>query len=357
MSTTYPAWIDEYAEALYSSFQNHDVKAHMPFSGWDFYPLFADLWIDKLDKAIATIRMKGVRIESIVEQLPNHASMKFKLSEVILCLKSAHTTPLHARNIVDFFLEAIKVRTLGEPLWLNNKIRLYKDVGSVIKDKKLVPANRELASEIGKIITGCATLAHGLYNDFCPDLAYDVYGPYDTSGVYGKGTSLVVRSFGDLNPVELWPEHAPQPYKKVEVFSIYHNVQMRPTYVACQMIYEQNLLDNLVAFQVEVDGKSANVLGELKSVRDKLLKSASELYVEYQGLGFEKQKEFWLYQLGYQLKTLFDITGHDWRPSQETIERVRGKKLIPTVETYNISRGEFYEKFGIEYLKTVYDVA
>lgn len=356
MSKRYPAWIDEYAEALYSSFQNHDIKAHMPFSGWDFYPLFADLWINKLHGAIEAIKGKGLKMELIVEHLPNHASMKFKLAEVILCLKSAHTSPDRARNIMGFFVEAIQARTLGKPLWLNNRTHTYEDVASVIKNKQPVPANRELASEIGKIITGCATLAHGLYNDFCPDLAYDVYGPYDTSNVYGKDASLVVRSFGDLNPMELWPEHAPQPYKKVEVFSIYRNVQMRPMYVACQMVYEQNLLDNLVAFQVEVDGKPVNALGELKSVRDMLLKSASELYVEYQGLGFERQKEFWLYQLGYQLKQLFDIAGCDWRPSQEMIERVRGKELVPTIETYHIPREEFYEKLGIEYLKTVYTV-
>lgn len=355
MKKKYPQWIDKYAEAFYSSFQNHDVKAHMPFSGWDFYPIFADLWIDKLHGAIGAIKEKGLKMGPIIERLPNHASMKFKFAEVILCLKSANTSPLRAKNIVDFFLEAIKARTLGEPFWLNNKILLYKDVGSVIKDKKLVPADRELASEIGKIITGCATLAHGLYNDFCPDLAYDVYGPYDASSVYGKDASLVVRSFGDINPTELWPEHAPQPYKKIEVFSVYHDVQMRPMYVACQMVYEQNLLDNLVAFQVEVDGKPVHTLRELKTVREKLLKSASELYVEYQQLDFEEQKKFWLYQLGYQFKPLFDIAGYDWKPSQEMIERVRRKELIPTIETYDIPRREFYEKFGIEYLKTMYD--
>ena len=113
MAQEYPSWIDEYSEAFYSSFQMHDVRVHMPFNGWDFYPLFADLWIDKVYKAIKSFREKGLRIEDVVNQLPNHGSMKFKLAEIIFFLRLAKTPSDRVKYIVDFFVEAIRAQTVG----------------------------------------------------------------------------------------------------------------------------------------------------------------------------------------------------------------------------------------------------
>ena len=90
---TYPEWIDEYAEAYRSSFMKHDVRVHMPFSGWDFFPLFADLYIDKVYGAVAAFRRQGLQVADVMDRLPNHASMKFKLSEFIYCMGIARTPP------------------------------------------------------------------------------------------------------------------------------------------------------------------------------------------------------------------------------------------------------------------------
>ena len=354
MRQKYPKWIDDFAEAWRTSIQQHDINAHMPFNGWGLYVMFDDLWVDKLYQAITNIRKRGIKVEEIVNRLPNQSSMKFKFVEIVVCLKTSATRPERARTIADFFVEAIRARTVGEPLWMNNKIHQYANVKSIVKDKRLVLANREQASEIGKIVMGCATLGHGLYNDFCTDLGYDVYGPYDTSKVYGSNTSFLVRSFGDLNPTELWRDHAPFPYKKVTIYTVYKGVRMVPTYIACQMIYKESLVDNLFQFQVEVDRKFFNKLGELKTLREKLLATASKLYIEYKSMEFENKKVFWLYQLGYQLKKLFDIADMDWRPSQEMIDRVSGSNLGKNIMTYAMPKSEFDKKFGIEYLRKAY---
>ncbi len=354
MKKKHPQWIDEYAEAFYSSFQQHDVRAHMPFSGWDFYPLFADLLVRKVHEAILALEQKGLTAADVIENLPNHASMKFKFPELILSLKSANAEPEVAKKVSDFFVEAIRARADGKELWLNNKLRMHDGV-RLAQEKKFVPGNREHASEIGKIITGCATLAHGLYNDFCPDTSYDVYGPYDVSDAYGEGSTLIIRSFADLAPREVWPDKK-LPYKRITVYTVYRGLSMRPTFVPCQMVLEQNPHDHFTHYQVEIDGRFVIDIDELKKIRETILKLGSELYVEYQSLGFEKHKELWLWQHGYQLKGLFDAARMDWKPSQEMLGRVKGKELIPTIATYQMPRKEFYEKFGIEYLKQSYRV-
>lgn len=354
MHKAYPAWIDEYAEAYRSSFLKHDVKVHMPFNGWDFFPIFADLWVEKISATIHEINQNGLKIDDLADRLPNHASMKFGFSMTLFCMNIARTPAPVVRTICDFFIASINAQTAGAPLWMNNKIHAYENVSRVISDKKLVVADRERASEIGKIVTGCGTLGHGLYNDFHVDTTYDVYGPYSTTAEYGEGTSLLVKVFEDLNPTELWPTHTPFPFREIKIFNIYQGVELIPTFVACQMLSNGNLLDSLKYFQVEVDGRFVNSLVELKEVRNTLLKAASELYVEFIELGFEKKKELWLYQMGYQLKRLFDLAEHDWRPSEEMKKRVQGKDLIPTVSSYEVPQVEFYQTFGIQFLKEVY---
>ena len=346
-------WIEEFGDAVYQSLQHHDVNAHLPFNGWNFYPLFAELWVEKVYKAIKLIQEKGIRPEEVIDQLPNHMSMKFKFVELTYCFHLTSIPVEKVRAISDFFLAAVRARTLGEPLWLNNKINTYADVDAIIEGHHLVHGDRTRAQEMGKIITGCGTLAHGLYNDFCPDLSYDVYGPYDASKEYGDGAIMLVRWFGDLNPHELWPQKT-FPFNKIVVYSIYTGMKIEPTFVAAQMLSSGSFIDTLTHFQVEVDGRFVTTLGELKAVRELLLQTASEHYAEYQSMGFEEQKTMWLRQMSYQLKGLFDVAGLRWEPSQEMIDRVKGRQLVPTIDSYNIPRDEFFEKFGIAYLKHAY---
>jgi hypothetical protein len=56
-----PSWIGEFAEAIEVNFKNHDVKVHMPFNGWNYYPIFADLWVDKIYKAVQAFETKDLK--------------------------------------------------------------------------------------------------------------------------------------------------------------------------------------------------------------------------------------------------------------------------------------------------------
>jgi len=352
MKKSYPPWIDEYADAFYSSLQNHDTRVHMPFNGWNFYPLFGEHFVEKVHEAVVRLEEKGLKVSDVAHKLPIHASMKFKYPELVLSFKSAKTRPHVVRKVSDFFVEAVRHRATEDGLWLNNRLKEHDGV-RLAREKKFAHGSREHASEVGKIITGCATLGHGLYNDFCVDLTYDVYGPYDVSELYGKGSELIIRSFPDLAPKDLW-KGKKFPFRSITVYTVFKKMNARPMYVPCQLVYEKSTRNQFTHFQVEIDGEFATDLAELKVIRDKLLKYASELYVEYQSFGFERHKEFWLWQLCYQLKPLFDVAGVDWKPSKEMVEAVRGRELVPILQKYQIPRKEFYKKMGIDYLKAAY---
>ncbi len=355
MFNSYPNWVEKYASVIYNLLQSHDAQTHLPFNGFNFYPLFDDLWIDKIYQAIKKFNEMGLKIEEIIEFLPTHSSLKFNLFEIIIDLKTSNTDFKKAKIIVDFFISAIKARALNGDDWMNdNKIKIYKDAEEFLSEKNLIKANKDLSSEVAKIIAGCGTLVHGLYNDYCTDYGYDVFGPYNLPEKFGENATLFIRQFADLKGEGIWPERSSFPYKKIKIHTVYNNLESQSYYIGCHMVYKQSLVENLAYFQVQVDNTLVNSLKELKILREVILKNASQHYVMYKKLGFEDYKRIWLWQLCYQFKNFFTKVGIDWKPSQGMINRVRNKELADYMSNYDFTYNECCEKIGINYLRHIY---
>jgi len=352
-------WIDSvYGPSIYELLKGHgDPSVHLPFNGFNFYPVFDDLWVDKIYSAVKKARGSGLSMEELIQFLPTHSFLKFKLFELIIDFKTARTDPQKVKTIFEFFIEAIQLRAVNKNFWQDNRIREYENVDEVIASKKLVRVrDKNVSSEVGKITAGCGTLVHGLYNDFCTDFGYDVFGPYDATKQFGEGSSLFIRQFIDLKPLEIWPQKKDFPYKTIKIYSIYRNVDSQSNFIGCAMVYKQSVVDNLINFQLEIDNRFVHILEELKEVREMILKEASEHYVLYRDLGFEEQKRLWLFQLSYPFKNFFERVGVNWQPDNKMLERVKDRELVDYISSYDIPRQEFNEKFGVDYLKNIFGI-
>lgn len=352
---TYPQWIDGYARETYALAKSHDASTHMPFNPMNFHPLFDDLWVEKFYDAVTRFNNSGMAISEVMRYLPVHSSLKFNLLEMIVFLKTSNTNSQKARTIIDFFLKTIRQRAVNKNFWEDNLILEYRNANKVIKEKKLVKADRFQASEVAKIVAGCGSLAHGLYNDFCTDYGYDVFGPYNLSSRAGKEKlSLFVRQFSDLKPELLWPKFKNFPLKTVKVYAVYKGINSQSHYIGCHMVYKESVIDSLVKFQVEIDGKFISSLSELREIREIVLNAASNHYVGYKKLNFEQQKKMYLRQFGYQFKDFFDLFNINWRPSRKMIDRVKNKKLVDYFSDYDVDFRTFREKEGVDYLINIY---
>ena len=350
----YPKWIDGFSDAIYDLIRTHDPKTHMPFNGFNFYPLIDDLLIDKMHKIIKCFRKSKIKMTAIIDTLPTHSAMKFIFLEIIISLKTSKTSKYKARLITDFFLEVLRYRAINQNFWEDNKIHTYENVRDIIKKKGFIQANQTLSSEVAKIIAGCGSLVPGLYNDFCTDFGYDVFGPYDVSKKYGKGSSLFIRQFIDLKPIDIWPAFQTFPYKKILAYTVYKNVESESHYIGCHMFYKQSLVDNLSYFQIEVDGVFINTLDELKKIRENIFERTAAHYAQYKNAGFEEHKRLWLLQFFYQFQEFLGKLGLNWKPSKEMEKRVKEKELVRYITRYDLHPKEFSEKFALNYLKNTY---
>lgn len=351
----YPKWIDGYAKAAYQLMRSHDPKTHLPFNGYEFYHYFFDLWIEKLYLAVKKFNSSKINIEEIINFLPPHSSIKFNLSEIIVMLEKSRADIDKAKTVIDFLVKIIESRAVNKKWWRDNLIKKYKDVKRIIKNKKLIKANPDTSRELAKVIAGCITLAHGLYNDYCTDYSYDVYGPYKVPTKKNKLT-LFIREFRDLKATAVWPKRKNFPYQSIKVYTIYKNVSSKAYYIGCHMDYKENLVNNLVSFQLEVDDKFINSLDKLRRIKEIIFNNSSRHFSKYKKLEFEQQKRIYLKQLCYQFKGFFEKMGVDWRPTKEMVKRVKNKKLTNLFSNYNLTYKQYCQSGGINYLKRIYEM-
>ena len=350
-------WVDGYIKAVYKLYLSVDSEASMPFDGIGmFNPIFGDLWIKKIHSAIKKAENNKIITEKmILKSLPTLSSLKFNLLMLIEMFKFAKTDPATVRNVTNFFIKYINAASATNEWYDHSLPEEYSDIDALIKKIDLRQSSIDISREIGKINAGSAMLVHGLYNDFCTDYGYDVFGPYDVSHYFESKAVLFIKHFDDLKGNSIWAKRKKFPIKKIKIFSVYKNITSEPYYIGCHMNYSQNIVENQLFYRIKINDHFEDKLHNLKKIRETILSSASEHYLKYKKLDFEQQKIIYLTQFCYQFKNFFDKTDINWKPDKKMVQRIMNKKLSNYIPNRKFSLKEYCKYFGIEYLKKCYN--
>jgi len=351
----YPKWIDEFSESLYPALHGHDPRSHLPFNPFNFYPLYADLWANKLYNAI--IQIDETKFKQLIDSpLPNTSSWRFALLLFVGRLNHTTISNEKIRTIADFFVKVLKQKVKNEDLFTKEKniVHTDKQIETILNNTPWIKADKNFAQLLGKLNVALTSLSAGLYNDASADTSLDFQGTYNTNKKFEKDSKLLIRDFTHLKPKELLLDAKKFPHDRIMVYSIYNKIDFPMVYVSCHTQPTGNVLENLLYCAVEVDGKFLNQK-QTEKLAEKYLLIASNIFVKAKKRTFEKQKEFFLKQESYQLKELFAIAGMNWKPTKEFLEAVRGKQLPQTVlSTYEYSFEDFNKNFGVNRLKEAY---
>lgn len=357
----YPKWIDDYAKASYQLFAGNVLKAFQPLDFYHFYPLWYDLWLDRIYQAIKKFRSMKYDISKAVKNFPVPSSSRAVLQKFIIIFPNLTNQKTDQfKEIINFFVEVLE-NTNKEDVFAYKKNIIHdsNEVQDILKKIELRKATRESAQEIGRIILGMGSLVNGLYNDVVTDMGWDSYGPYDvTEEMKGRESILLIRHFPNLKPIELWPEYLEirdYKFKDVKIYTIYKDIECRINWLGCHPTFNGSLVDNMVQYALLVDGKFINDLEKIKEIKNYYLKLASDQYLRVKQMNFEQLKQKALLQECYQLHTFFEFLGMDWWPTKEMINRVEGKELFrglyPTGELIDFDL--YCQNFGINYLKNI----
>lgn len=300
---------------------------------------------------IEKFKNKDYKIKNHLNCFPSLSSIRFNvLMSMIHYQTSKMDNPEVITTIENFFVESIKKRAKSDIFAENSNIELSKkELNELLSKRSLNKPSIQESRELGKILVALASLTHGLYNDWTTDYNYEISGPYQ----FGPKT-LFIRNFPDNKPIDLW-KNLDWHFHNVSIITLYQNLDAKIAFVGCHITYSSNTVENLIGYNLQIDGREIKGIKSLLKIEKEMLSIAARQYETYMNMNFEDQKIKYLFQEGYQFKKLFELVEMDWRPSQEMIERVKNKKLIENIfPTYDLSYNQFKEVFGGNKLISAY---
>lgn len=325
----YPAWIDEYARSLHPAF------SHMVPADWgplDFFACWKHLngtFIDKLHPAIVELKRRGVPLIDVAHAFPSPSSFRACIFFLFLeYQQSDHMRKVQAREVFDYLDTVLRTMFIRDA-WCARENIVHTDaqIDTILDRVQPQNAAPEQARIIGRLGNAASAMSYCLYRDFWMSESFDVFGPYDVSGRFGSGHTLVIRSYPKLRPIALWPRTGDLTCNDVTLYLVYENVPMTCEFIGAHTQYQGDTIAGLRKWAIEVDGTPMTDIADAKHLMDYLGRKAVEYWAFYDGMLRDNLQEKFLEWMGYAFKPLFDMVDMDWQPTSEMRAALIGKEV------------------------------
>lgn len=316
--------LDVYCKGIYAM----DPKTALPFWDYDFGPIFGDLWIKRMLKAIKLAKKIGLKPKDIAKFFQGPSVPRKELIYSLVDLKVGNIPKKERIEFVNFWWSVVKEMCVGDHIAAKaNIIHSQKQIENLMKNLKWEKATIEKAKETGKISMCLNSFTYGIHSDIFAHNGFENFGPYDVSKYFGgKKHIMVIKTWFNLKAKELWPNLKDFKFDKLKIFAVYKDMDYTIDIYNHQW-YSKSTVTQLVRYAVLIDDKYfCNSLKEMKELVGYIGRFAVKQYEKYREEGFETAKKMWVLQRSYQFKDFFKAVGLDWE-DKEMIERVKGKAL------------------------------
>ncbi len=338
-------WINEFTKASFSLYTGNTISAFQPLDFFHFYGLWYDLWLKRVVAAMEKLDAEHKGYAELKALLPTPSNMRALIQKAIPAyIGSGRGNKELYFRYTNFIARMLMEACPQDPFGMSSTpLNTPPEIRKIISEVNWQTASSEEARVLGKLITSTGSLVHGLYNDVVTDFGWDTYGPYPQQEKNGSFYTLLIRNFPDLRPQSLWPNEFLSPYKSVQIFQLYQDVEWLIACVGCHtMLKSGDPITGLKHFCVVADGQVLNV-AEIKSLIMQLAEKAENIYSEIRKKNFEELKQMVMLQECYQLKNLFDAAALEWQPSEEMVKATSGKLLQTGILPQNVMMTDIEE--------------
>lgn len=349
-------WIDDYGDALYNALSHMDLKTMEPIDFFHFYPIYSDLWVEKIYNAIITFEEKYPN-KNITDVLPNASSMRAIFLFIIYRYRhDSSPDKVKYKKVIQTLLKAMKHVCPEDTFAFKSHIcqipYAQNEYLSTLDFQKTTP---EIVRALGNMYLGASSLVNATFNDVCTDNGIDVYGPYDVSDQFGKGSVLVIKEFPRLRAVSLWKDLENLNFNTIRQYTVYKDVDVTIELVGCHFIVNgKPARESLTNFYLEVDGKGVNTLEGMNKINNELFEKSASIYQQVKSMNIDDLKQNILRQENHQFKDLFEAVGIDWKPSQHMQDRVAQKDLYEGLLSDDFNKETCFDDFGVNALKELF---
>lgn len=336
------SWINEFAKGSFSLYSGNTISAFQPLDFFHFYGLWYDLWLKRVSNVMDELDVENKSYAELKHLLPTPSNMRALLQKAIPAyIGSKRVNPELYFRYTQFISRMLMESCVSDPFGIKSTpIHTPNERKEMIQNNDWRVASQVEARLLGKLVTAAGSLVHGLYNDVVTDFGWDAYGPYDNEVMNGEKYTLLIRNFPDMTPLDLWPQDFLSQYKQIQIFQLYQDVQWEIGCVGCHTIVKSGSpITGLKYFSVVADSQVLNTDQVSNLILD-LGAKAESIYREIRKKDFEELKQMVMLQECYQLKTLFQAAGVDWRPSEEMLDSIQGRELLEHVLPHDVMMTE-----------------
>lgn len=316
-----------YCEGIYAM----DPKTTLPFWDYDFGPIYGDLWIKKMLKAVKIAKNKNLSPKQISTFFENVAVPRKEIIYSLVDLKVGKIKKEDRMFYVNFWWEVVKEKCQRDCLVeKSNIVHTDSEIKNFLKTLEWEKSNPQKARQVGNIAMNLNSLAYGLYTDIFAHNSMENFGAYDVSQYFaGEKHIMVIKQWANLRPKELYPEFEDFRFDKLNIFAVYKNIDYTVD-IYTHQVYSGNTATNLVQYAVPIDDKYfLNDTNKIEELNEYLGKIVVDHFQKIQNRGFEESKRIWVLSRNYQFKDFFGAVGLDWY-DKEMLERVKDKPLLKT---------------------------
>lgn len=303
-----------------------DWRTAKPFTVDALDPYYYDIVIGRILSALDSPAVRKADGRSL---FAGPANIRNQMVVVLFYSKFYRIRRADRMKIAMFYYRILKSYSPGDPFtWRGtNRILSKAEVSRLAGSAAWKSSTPEVSRELGKLLVSLASLAYGLYTDATPSLCGEFHGPYDVSGRFDRGHTLLVRDYFNLKPTELWPHTRDYRFKSVRIYAIYRGVKIRPDFYG-NFVADKNLVDNLSYYSVLVNGRQVNGMDGMKRAREYLARLTVEQMERVDRMDLEQVKRKFAETEMLQYKRIFGLAGIEPGATPDIIDRINGKRLL-----------------------------
>lgn len=342
-------WLDLWMESITAALGNMDLGTLEPFSFDNMHPLYSEHWIERFIFALKKKRQMNVSYSRLANKITGPSHLRSQYLFMLADLKFAGIDKKERIELAEFFDKILNHKSKKDHYgFSSNIVHSKEEIAELCRKIKFRKANPEIAKFLGQLYTAAFHLVNGLYTDIYTDYGIENKGEYDVSKFFGPGHTMVIKSFHDLKPMDLWPEIKNSPCKTLNIYTVYKNVRFKCDSISVHSVYEGDPIRGLVYYAVGVDGVIINSIEKLNKIRKVIEACSIEQWQRLISQEKEQIKIKGLLQRCYIFKDMFELLGIEWKPSKEMIKAVKDRPIESAIKNFpkdENERREFWKKF------------
>ena len=318
-------WIDEYLEAFTNAVSASSEAGWFPFSAYRFFPYTADMDLARWHQVLTTAKEKNIPISTLAKTMHGPLAIRMEIHLAIFESKIAQSWETSSTQaVVNFLNDICLARCVSDPYGLKKaQIHTPEEVENISASTPWQSVSGTETRTVGNAIMAAIQLAYAYYIDYCYCPWFEAQGPYDLP----DSNKLIIRTFGNFHPQEVWPQGPFPKCKRLEIYTAYKASEIiidQWSHISSHVNLAQNLLK--VAFKID---EQWTPLTDIPTLTDDMGTCAAILQNRWRKFDFETAKQRVMELRWYQYQSMFALLGLPWQPTIEMRRRIKGVPLLP----------------------------